>query len=164
MLQHPSDDSYYLKYNMNGTRGYPGCIYTEKANSKEFTDLIPSCMGTICAMTQCLLLSTTMKTRHFLTIFRIIYVYTKEKVLVYEIFAAYKTDDAHILHTNDFSTKEGRVSYLESIVKKSKNSPEVKDKIQLSVDSHLLTLSTCVSKEADKRFVVQAILLNEEQL
>jgi len=49
-------------------------------------------------------------------------------------------------------------------VKKSKNSPEVKDKIQLSVDSHLLTLSTCVSRQADKRFVVQAILLNEEQL
>lgn len=38
VLQHPSDDSYYLNYNMNGTRGYPGCIYTEKANSKEFTD------------------------------------------------------------------------------------------------------------------------------
>lgn len=63
-----------------------------------------------------------------------------------------------------FQRKEGRVSYLESIVKKSKNSPEVKDKIQLSVDSHLLTLSTCVSRQADKRFVVQAILLNEEQL
>ena len=70
VLQHPSDDSYYLNYNMNGTRGYPGCIYTEQANSKEFTDLL-LCMGTICAMTQCLLLSTTMKTRHFLTIFRI---------------------------------------------------------------------------------------------
>ena len=39
VLQHPSDDSYYLNYNMNGTRGYPGCLYTEKANSKEFTDL-----------------------------------------------------------------------------------------------------------------------------
>ena len=81
----------------------------------------------------------------------------------YDIFLIH-TYFAHILHTNDFSTKEGRVSYLESIVKKSKNSPEVKDKIQLSVDSHLLTLSTCVSRQADKRFVVQAILLNEEQL
>ncbi len=27
VLQHPTDDSYYLNYNMNGTRGYPGCIY-----------------------------------------------------------------------------------------------------------------------------------------
>ena len=65
VLQHPSDDSYYLNYNMNGTRGYPGCIYTEKANSKEFTDFDTVVYG------QCLLLSTTMKTRHFLTIFRI---------------------------------------------------------------------------------------------
>ena len=71
VLQHPSDDSYYLNYNMNGTRGYPGCIYTEKENSKEFTDFDTVVYGTICAMTQCLLLSTTMKTRHFLTIFRI---------------------------------------------------------------------------------------------
>ncbi len=38
-----------------------------------------------------------------------------------------KTDDAHILHTNDFFNERG-TCYLESIVKKSKNSPEVKDK------------------------------------
>ncbi|MCD7708953.1 MAG: class B sortase, partial [Clostridiales bacterium] len=38
VLQHPTDDTYYLNYNMNGTRGYPGCIYTELATSKEFTD------------------------------------------------------------------------------------------------------------------------------
>ena len=164
VLQHPSDDSYYLNYNMNGTRGYPGCIYTEKANSKEFTDFDTVVYGHNMRNDTMFASLHNYEDQTFFNNFPYIYVYTKEKVLVYEIFAAYKTDDAHILHTNDFSTNEGRVSYLESIVKKSKNSPEVKDKIQLSVDSHLLTLSTCVSKEADKRFVVQAILLNEEQL
>ena len=164
VLQHPSDDSYYLNYNMNGTRGYPGCIYTEKANSKEFTDFDTVVYGHNMRNDTMFASLHNYEDQTFFNNFPYIYVYTKEKVLVYEIFAAYKTDDAHILHTNDFSTKEGRVSYLESIVKKSKNSPEVKDKIQLSVDSHLLTLSTCVSRQADKRFVVQAILLNEEQL
>ena len=164
VLQHPTDNTYYLNYNMNGTRGYPGCIYTEKANSKEFTDFDTVVYGHNMRNDTMFASLHNYEDQTFFNNFPYIYVYTKEKVLVYEIFAAYKTDDAHILHTNDFSTKEGRVSYLESIVKKSKNSPEVKDKIQLSVDSHLLTLSTCVSKEADKRFVVQAILLNEEQL
>ena len=38
VLQHPTDNTYYLNYNMNGTRGYPGCIYTEKENNKDFSD------------------------------------------------------------------------------------------------------------------------------
>ena len=32
ILQHETDDSYYLNYNLDGTKGYPGCIYTEKIN------------------------------------------------------------------------------------------------------------------------------------
>lgn len=71
VLQHPSDDSYYLNYNMNGTRDILDVFIQRRQTVKSLRILIPSCMGTICAMTQCLLLSTTMKTRHFLTIFRI---------------------------------------------------------------------------------------------
>ena len=39
VLQHETDDTYYLNYNIDGTKGYPGCIYSEKKyNSKDFTD------------------------------------------------------------------------------------------------------------------------------
>ena len=38
ILQHETDDSYYLNYTIDGVEGYPGCIYTERVNSKEFTD------------------------------------------------------------------------------------------------------------------------------
>ena len=38
VLQSTSDDSYYLNHNIDGTKGYPGCIYTEMANSKDFSD------------------------------------------------------------------------------------------------------------------------------
>lgn len=38
ILQHPSDNSYYLMHNIDGSYGYPGCIYTENLNSKDFTD------------------------------------------------------------------------------------------------------------------------------
>ena len=38
ILQHETDDSYYLSHNMDGSKGYPGCIYTEKANYKDFLD------------------------------------------------------------------------------------------------------------------------------
>ena len=38
VLQHPTDDTRYLNYNIDGSKGYPGCIYTEKANAKDFSD------------------------------------------------------------------------------------------------------------------------------
>lgn len=38
ILQQPSDNSYYFMHNMDGSYGYPGCIYTENLNSKDFTD------------------------------------------------------------------------------------------------------------------------------
>ena len=38
IVQHPTDDSYYLNHNIDGSYGKPGCIYTEKINSKDFTN------------------------------------------------------------------------------------------------------------------------------
>ena len=38
VLQHPTDDAYYLEHNMDGSKGLPGCIYTESVNTKDFTD------------------------------------------------------------------------------------------------------------------------------
>ncbi len=31
IVQHPIDNFYYLNYNLDGSYGYPGCIYTERA-------------------------------------------------------------------------------------------------------------------------------------
>ena len=38
VLRHPTDDGYYLYHNLNGSSGYPGCIYTENWNSKDCTN------------------------------------------------------------------------------------------------------------------------------
>ena len=38
VLQHPEEMDYYLDYNLDGTKGYPGFIYTQLVNVKEMTD------------------------------------------------------------------------------------------------------------------------------
>ena len=38
ILQHPSEKSYYVMHNIDGSYGNPGCIYTENLNSKDITD------------------------------------------------------------------------------------------------------------------------------
>lgn len=164
VLQHPEDDSYYLEYNMNGTRGYPGCIYTEKLNSKEFTDFNTIIYGhnmrnaSMFADLHDYEVSTFFENNPY------VFLYTGNKVFVYEIFAAYKTDDSHILYANDFSTGKGRQDYVGRIFNNSDEKANIRADVQVTADSHLITLSTCVKGESDKRYLVQAVLLNEDDL
>lgn len=38
IVQSADDDSYYLNHTIDGQEGYPGSIYTEKVNAKDFSD------------------------------------------------------------------------------------------------------------------------------
>ena len=92
-----------------------------------------------------------------------IYVYTGDKVLVYEIWSAYESDNFHILYSNDFTTQSGRQIYLDKIYNKA-DSANMRNDIQATDQSHILTLSTCIKGKSQNRFLVQAVLLNEEEL
>ncbi|MCI7322051.1 MAG: class B sortase [Lachnospiraceae bacterium] len=164
ILQHPSDDSYYLKYNMNGTRGYPGCIYTEKLNEKDFTDFNTVIYGHNMRNQTMFASLHDFEEGDFFANNPYIYVYTKDEVLVYEIFAAWLADDAHILKNNDFSTEQGRAAYLTDILKNYSSSGNMRNDLEVTTDSHILTLSTCMKRKPHNRFLVQAVLLNEDAL
>ena len=162
VLQHPTDNTYYLNYNMNGTRGYPGCIYTEKENSKDFTDFNTIMYG------HNMRNKTMFETLHyyedkaFFVNNPYVYVYRGDRVLVYEIFAAYIAGNEHILYSYDFQTQEGRQNYVDQIEKGT--SGNLRDDVEVTADSHILTLSTCISGKAKNRYLVQAVLLNEDDL
>lgn len=162
VLQHPTDNTYYLNYNMNGTRGYPGCIYTEKENSKDFTDFNTVMYG------HNMRNKTMFETLHyyedkaFFVNNPYVYVYRGDRVLVYEIFAAYIAGNEHILYSYDFQTQEGRQNYVDLIEKGA--SGNLRDDVEVTGDSHILTLSTCISGKAKNRYLVQAVLLNEDDL
>lgn len=162
VLQHPTDNTYYLNYNMNGTRGYPGCIYTEKENSKDFTDFNTVMYG------HNMRNKTMFETLHyyedkaFFVNNPYVYVYRGDRVLVYEIFAAYIAGNEHILYSYDFQTQEGRQNYVDQIEKGT--SGNLRDDVEVTGDSHVLTLSTCISGKAKNRYLVQAVLLNEDDL
>jgi sortase B len=166
VLQHPSDDSYYLNYNMKGTKGYPGCIYTEYQTSKEFTDFDTVIYGH--NMKNDTMFSTlhNYEDKSFFLNCPYIYIYTDNKVLVYDVFAAYTGDDAHILNTNDFSTGEGRQKYISEILAYGEESALIRDDAaqEVTTDSRILTLSTCVSGKPNNRFLVQAVLVSEAKL
>lgn len=162
ILQHPTDDSYYLNYNLNGTKGYPGCIYTELVNSRDFTDFDTVVYGHNMRDASMFATLHYFESAAFFNSSPYVFVYVGDQVLVYEVFAAYKGDDRHIMYANDFSTESGRESYLSGVIEQAQEG-RLRE-VDLSADSHILTLSTCVKGESASRYLVQALLLNEDAL
>ena len=160
ILQHPTDDTYYLEHNIDGSTGYPGCIYTELQNSKDFSDFNTLIYGHNMKSGKMFRTLHDFEDSTFFNENRYIYIYTEEQVLVYEIFAAYERDDAHILNTNDFSKRTGCMEYIESLERIRDMSAHVRSDVELTAESNIITLSTCTGSD-DRRYLVQAVLIND---
>jgi sortase B len=79
------------------------------------------------------------------------------KVNIYKVFAAYRTNDKHILTYNDFTIVENRRSYIQDILDEKFDTGLVKADVDVSEESNILTLSTCCGMTG-KRWLVQAVL------
>ena len=159
VLQNAADDTYYLNHNIDGSYGKPGCIYTEKINSKDFTNYNTVLYGHNMKNGEMFGCLHDYEDKTFFDEHPYVYVYTEEKTYVYEIFAAYTATNAHILNTNDFSTQEGFADYLDNVVYNKALTGNFRNDTRVTSDNRIITLSTCTSNSS-KRWLVQAVLVN----
>lgn len=155
ILQHATDNSYYLNYNMDGTKGYPGCIYSENYNAKDFSDPVTILYGHNMKDGSMFAGLHQYEEIEYFRNHSNIYIYVPEGILVYEIFAAYEYRDWHILLNHDFDDKEAYQKYVEEIYTMKGN---FNTEIEVNENSKILTLSTCDAEETDKRYLVQGVL------
>lgn len=162
VFQHPTDNTYYLEHNVDGSEGYPGCIYTENYNAKDFSDLHTVIYGHNMRDTTMFSDLHLYEDEEFFDNNRYVYIYTEDMVYVYKIFAAYQTDNAHQLLNYDFSKKENLIAYLEGIDGRKQEPYVIDDSVDYGEAESLLTLSTCVMKERQfhLRYIVQALRVN----
>lgn len=160
VLQHETDDSYYLNYTIDGIEGYPGCIYTEHINSKDFTDNNTVIYGH--NMRNGTMFTDLHKFRNadFFANHDTVYIYTPEKQLTYKIFAAYLYDDRHLMNSFDFSDAEVYSEYLSAIPNMDSidENANLRREIQLTANDNIVTLITCIREQPEKRVYVQAVL------
>lgn len=160
VLQSETDDEYYLMHNLDGSYGYPGCIFTQLLNSKDFTDYNTVLYG------HNMKNGTMFRTLHYYQNEEFfynnpyIYIYTENGVLVYEIFAAYNAGDEHILNTYDLRTEEGFASYLDTVKEGAYLGGYIRSDVDVTTANHIITLSTCTD-QSDERYLVQAVLIND---
>lgn len=153
-------DDYYLNTTIDGKIGYPGSIYTEKYNSTSFSDPVTVVYGhnmkegTMFAD----LHNYTDKT--FFDSNPYIYIYLPDKTLKYQIFAAVAFDDRYILGNYNFRDKDDFQKYLDEL--RSSIDGNVNQNVQVTQESKILTLSTCISEYPNQRWLVNATLVDEK--
>lgn len=162
VLRHPTDNTYYLNHKLNGKSGYPGCIYTEDYNEKDFSDPVTVVYGHNMKNGSMFAGLHKYSDSEYMAEHPYVYIYTPDGMLVYRIFAAHEHSNEHLLYGKDFTNDVLMQGYIDEI-KNARSMVSVEDEgIEVDVDSHILTLSTCISNKPNNRFLVQGVLLNGE--
>ncbi len=162
VLQHPTDNTYYLNYNLDGSKGYPGCIYTENYNAKDFSDPNTVLYGHNMKNGSMFAGLHKFEDSEYFEAHPYVYIYTDEGLLAYEIFAAHEAGNEHILFSTDFTDEREYENYLNGIFQSRGMNDNFRTELEVGTDDRILTLSTCVAGQSSKRYLVQGVLLNED--
>ena len=155
ILQHETDNSHYLNYTIDGIEGYPGCIYTENINAKDFSDNNTVIYGhnmrngTMFGSLKKLLSDDTILEEN-----PYFYIFTEDKVYMYEIFAVYITNANSQTYDliDDEETQEDYLTYI------SETASWLSEK-EVTAQDKIVTLSTCHGLHSNNRTVVHGVLI-----
>lgn len=162
ILQHPTDDSYYLNHNLDGSEGYPGCIYTESINHKDFSDHNTVIYGHNMKNGSMFADLHEFEDETFFDEHRYVFIYTPDKMMVYDIFALYEFGDEHILHSYDCTSAGGFIAYLNMVFDDYKEEGNFRDDVTVLGQDRIITLSTCIKNKSENRLLLQAVCVGEE--
>ena len=154
------DQSYYLNHTINREEKLSGSIYTEKLNSRDFSDPNTLIYGHNMKNGSMFHDLRYFSDQEFFDEHPYIYIYMPDRMLTYEVVASYEYDDRHILYAFDFSDEEVFASYLEEVMHPRSMGAKVREGIELTTEDKLITLSTCTGVDTTRR-LVQAVLVED---
>ena len=163
IVQRPGDNSYYLTHNTDGEESAEGAIFTEDYNSKDFTDPNTVIYGHNMRNGSMFRSLHDYMDRSFFDENREVLIYMPDKILHYEIFAAYLYDSRHLLLNFDFDDPEVFARYLDDIKSIRDMSSFVDNSVEVTAEDKIITMSTCYKGMNDRRYLVQAVLVSIEK-
>lgn len=162
IVQHPSDNGYYLNHTVDGRKRIEGAIYTENYNSKDFSDPNTLIYGHNMKNGSMFKGLHKYKDRKFMEEHDEVFIYQDGRVLRYKIFASYVYDSRHLMLSFDFQDKNVFDYYLNSVLTKKHMSSNINTTVGVTADDKIITLSTCNNNDA-QRYLVQAVLLSIQE-
>ncbi len=162
ILQSATDDSYYLEHTIDGGKGYPGSIYTEKINTMDFTDFNTVIFGHNMKDGSMFKHLHKFQEKEFFDSHDTVNIYTETEVKIYRVYAAVIYDDRHILNTYDNGKEEDRIAFIQSLETIAGAGSFFREGMEIDENSKLVTLSTCIAGQSDKRYIVVASEVTED--
>lgn len=149
------DDAYYLNHTIERLEGLPGSIYTEKYNRTDFSDQVTVVYGHNMKDGSMFADLHKYEDKQFFESNPYVYIYLPGgQTWKYRIFAAVTFDDRYILGNYSFSLIEDFQSYLDEL--RGSINGNVDMNIEVTQDTGILTLSTCIGDSPNQRWLVNA--------
>lgn len=158
LVQRQGDDSFYLTHGSDGEENPAGAIFTESAyNSTTMEDPVTVAYGhQMHAGTMFGKLQATYSQENALEDYDEIIVYLPDREYHYQVFAAVPYDNRHILYNYDFTDSRRYNAFLNSIYEVRELGAVWNRDIPVTPEDHLLVLSTCLTGNDNKRYLVLA--------
>ena len=150
------DDAYYLNHTIEKKEGLPGTIYTEKYNGKNFSSPVTVVYGHNMKNGSMFADLHKYEDKAFFDANPYVYIYMPEKTLKYHVFSATPFDDRYLLGSYNFSAQTEFEEYLDEL--RSSINGNVNMDVNVSQQTGIMTLSTCIADSANERFLVNATL------
>lgn len=159
VAQHPTDDSYYLSHDLDGSETYYGAIFTELVNTKTFNDPVTILYGHAIVDESMFGSLDYFADREFFQNHSLITIDTLDYRYEYDIVAAHPYTDDHLFHRFQLGMRSGIKQYLDTLMERVETYGGAYR--QLAIDSdhdRVLILSTCDATSDSYRYVVTAKL------
>jgi sortase B len=157
-------DNYYLHHNYLGNYEFAGTIYSQRHNTRYFIDRVTVLYGHNMLNGSMFATLHNFNDKEFFDENNTMFVCTKDKMLTYLIYSAYQYDDRHILNSLDMTDTTNFRLYLDTTLTQRPYYCNVREDIELTTDDHILTLSTCMPGGGNVRYLVQGVLVNEQDV
>lgn len=151
-------DNYYLDHQADLSEGFPGVIYSQPVNHRDFTDAVTVLYGHNLKSGEMFSSLHFFEDKGFFDQNSLIIIYTPEKTFTYEIYAAIDFSDALLPYEYDFTKSTEVQRHLVDVRNCEGN---FREETKLSEGARILVLSTCYSDKADRRLLVEAVLTEE---
>lgn len=158
LLQREGDGAYYLNHNSECAEDKNGALFTESQyNNRDFNDPATAVYGHHMRSGAMFgRLQACYSEEGGLERYRDILVYLPDQEQHYEVFAALPFENDHILYYYDFKQASDFQAFLNRVNSVRRVGASVSQEIQVTTEDQLLILSTCLSGNNKKRYLVLA--------
>lgn len=166
VLQSPTDDSFYLNHDKDGNYSEAGAIYSQLANSTDFSDPVTVLYGHNMNSGGMFATLHYFENKEFFDSHQDMYIYTDGHIYTYKVIAAYQYDNRHILNSFNFADTAVTQQYFDSVLSPNSLVMNVREGVQLTAGSDkIVQLSTCTgdANRLVRRYLVTGELVSDQQ-